>query len=491
MPYTAIHELLETIVSVTGYRDYVLALPGGVQRRANLDMLIEKAKAYESTSYKGLFHFLRYVEQLRKYQVDYGEANTSDEMGDAVRLMSIHKSKGLEFPVVIVAGMGKRFNTQDIHSQMVIHQDLGIGVDAVYLKERMQAPTFLKKMIQNETRLENLGEELRVLYVALTRAKEKLILTGTLKSVEEKRKQYDRIRSQTGRPLAFGLLQKAASYLDFLVPALMRLEQDHAKGAYPPIQVEVLTEEEILMESVIEEERRQIRREDIEAIDPDNVYDSKVHDHLRESWLFRYPYEEQSHWSRKFSVSELKRAAYEPQTEEESGTRLYEKPLHEKSDEEIVPKFRRSQDETDISGAARGTAYHRILELLDYSCSYTRETLKAAIQRFVEDAKIDSVSVQSVNPDDLWHFLQSDCAARMQKAALSGKLRKEQPFVLGVEAGRVYQEADPERKEELLIVQGMIDLFFEEDGEIVLLDYKTDWVHNEEELGKGADQIPA
>ena len=476
VPYTAIHELLETIVSVTGYRDYVLALPGGVQRRANLDMLIEKAKAYESTSYKGLFHFLRYVEQLRKYQVDYGEANTSDEMGDAVRLMSIHKSKGLEFPVVIVAGMGKRFNTQDIHSQMVIHQDLGIGVDAVYLKERMQAPTFLKKMIQNETRLENLGEELRVLYVALTRAKEKLILTGTLKSVEEKRKQYDRIRSQTGRPLAFGLLQKAASYLDFLVPALMRLEQDHAKGAYPPIQVEVLTEEEILMESVIEEERRQIRREDIEAIDPDNVYDSKVHDHLRESWLFRYPYEEQSHWSRKFSVSELKRAAYEPQTEEN--------PLHEKSDEEIVPKFRRSQDETDISGAARGTAYHRILELLDYSCSYTRETLKAAIQRFVEDAKIDSVSVQSVNPDDLWHFLQSDCAARMQKAALSGKLRKEQPFVLGVEAGRVYQEADPERKEELLIVQGMIDLFFEEDGEIVLLDYKTDWVHNEEELVK-------
>ena len=230
VPYTAIHELLETIVSVTGYRDYVLALPGGVQRRANLDMLIEKAKAYESTSYKGLFHFLRYVEQLRKYQVDYGEANTSDEMADAVRLMSIHKSKGLEFPVVIVAGMGKRFNTQDIHSQMVIHQDLGIGVDAVYLKERMQAPTFLKKMIQNETRLENLGEELRVLYVALTRAKEKLILTGTLKSVEEKRKQYDRIRSQTGRPLAFGLLQKAASYLDFLVPALMRLEQDHAKG---------------------------------------------------------------------------------------------------------------------------------------------------------------------------------------------------------------------------------------------------------------------
>lgn len=474
VPYTAIHELLEQIVSQTGYRDYVLAMPGGIQRRANLDMLIEKAKAYESTSYKGLFHFLRYVEQLQKYQVDYGEANTSDEMADTVRLMSIHKSKGLEFPIVIVSGMGKKFNTQDIQRKVVIHQDLGIGVDAVYLKERMQAPSFLKKMIQNETRLENLGEELRVLYVALTRAKEKLIITGTLKHAGEKQKQYERVKSQTERQLSFGLLQKAGSYLDFLIPALVRLD-DPEWSEKVPIRVEILTEEDVLMESVMEEERKQIRREDIEAIDPEQLYDEEIRNHLMESYLFRYPYEEESRWKRKFSVSELKRAAHEPQPEEEESVRMFEKP-----EEEIIPKFRKG--ETKIRGAARGTAYHRILELLDFGKSYTMETLEEEIRQFVEAEKIDEASAGAVEREDILKFLQSDCAARMQKAAQNGKLKKEQPFVLGVEADRIYPENGGEKSGELLVVQGIIDLFFEEDGEIVLLDYKTDRVRTEEEL---------
>ena len=437
-------------------------------------MLIEKAKAYESTSYKGLFHFLRYVEQLQKYQVDYGEANTSDEMADTVRLMSIHKSKGLEFPIVIVSGMGKKFNTQDIQRKVVIHQDLGIGVDAVYLKERMQAPSFLKKMIQNETRLENLGEELRVLYVALTRAKEKLIITGTLKHAGEKQKQYERVKSQTERQLSFGLLQKAGSYLDFLIPALVRLD-DPEWSEKVPIRVEILTEEDVLMESVMEEERKQIRREDIEAIDPEQLYDEEIRNHLMESYLFRYPYEEESRWKRKFSVSELKRAAHEPQPEEEESVRMFEKP-----EEEIIPKFRKG--ETKIRGAARGTAYHRILELLDFGKSYTMETLEEEIRQFVEAEKIDEASAGAVEREDILKFLQSDCAARMQKAAQNGKLKKEQPFVLGVEADRIYPENGGEKSGELLIVQGIIDLFFEEDGEIVLLDYKTDRVRTEEEL---------
>ena len=474
VPYTAIHELLEEIVSKTGYRDYVLAMPGGIQRRANLDMLIEKAKAYESTSYKGLFHFLRYVEQLQKYQVDYGEANTSDEMADTVRLMSIHKSKGLEFPIVIVSGTGKKFNTQDIQRKVVIHQDLGIGVDAVYLKERMQAPSFLKKLIQNETRLENLGEELRVLYVALTRAKEKLIITGTMKSIEEKQKHFERVRTQKERRLSFGMLQKAGSYLDFLIPALIRLDRTDPDTRRPPICVETLTEEEVLMESVMEEERIQIHREDIESIDPEQVHDAELGEHLKQSVLFEYPYEYQSRWSRNFSVSELKRAAYEPETVEE-GVRLFEKP-----EKEIIPKFRKG--ETKVQGAARGTAYHRILELLDFARTYTEEELEKEIQRLVQEEKIDERSAEAVDRGDLLKFLQSECALRMQKAAKEGRLKKEQPFVLGVEAGRIYTGHPEEPGGELLIVQGIIDLFFEEDGEIVLLDYKTDRVRTGEEL---------
>ena len=153
---------------------------GGAQRRANLDMLIEKARAYEATSYKGLFHFVRYIEQLQKYDVDYGEASIEDEYADTVRVMTIHKSKGLEFPVVITAGMGKRFNMQDARSAVALHAGMGVGLDAVDLEYRTKIPSIIKKVIQKEEALESLGEELRVLYVALTRAKEKLIITGTL-----------------------------------------------------------------------------------------------------------------------------------------------------------------------------------------------------------------------------------------------------------------------------------------------------------------------
>ncbi len=153
---------------------------------ANVQMLVAKAAAYEGTSYKGLFNFVRYIEQLKKYNVDYGEANLADEQADTVRIMSIHKSKGLEFPIVIVAGMGKLFNTQDVKGSIVIHPELGVGMDVIDLKKRTKAPTLLKKVIQKQVAVENLGEEMRVLYVAMTRAKEKLILTGVCKDARTK-----------------------------------------------------------------------------------------------------------------------------------------------------------------------------------------------------------------------------------------------------------------------------------------------------------------
>ena len=149
-------------------------------------MLIEQAIHYEDTSYKGLFHFVRYIEKLRKYDVDYGEADIINENENAVRIMSIHKSKGLEFPVVFAAGMGKTFNTQDTRSRLILHPELGIGLDCMDTVRRTKTPTLLKRTLARQTEEENLGEELRVLYVALTRAKEKLILCGCLKDVEKK-----------------------------------------------------------------------------------------------------------------------------------------------------------------------------------------------------------------------------------------------------------------------------------------------------------------
>ena len=203
VPYTPMHELLWKILDRTGYGDYVAAMPGGAQRRANLDMLIEKARAYEATSYKGLFHFVRYIEQLQKYDVDYGEASIEDEYADTVRVMTIHKSKGLEFPVVITAGMGKRFNMQDARSAVALHAGMGVGLDAVDLEYRTKIPSIIKKVIQKEEALESLGEELRVLYVALTRAKEKLIITGTLSKPEDKIAGYQMFRKDTEGTLYF------------------------------------------------------------------------------------------------------------------------------------------------------------------------------------------------------------------------------------------------------------------------------------------------
>ena len=212
VPYTPMHELLWKILETTGYGDYVASMPGGAQRKANLDMLIEKARAYESTSYKGLFHFVRYIEQLQKYDVDYGEASIEDEHADTVRVMTIHKSKGLEFPVVIVAGMGKRFNMQDARSAVALHAGMGVGLDAVNLEYRTKIPSIIKKVIQKEEALESLGEELRVLYVALTRAKEKLIITGTLSNPEDKISDGRVFQGNKRKELSFLQLSHAMTY---------------------------------------------------------------------------------------------------------------------------------------------------------------------------------------------------------------------------------------------------------------------------------------
>lgn len=249
VPYTPMHELLWKILETTGYGDYVASMPGGAQRKANLDMLIEKARAYESTSYKGLFHFVRYIEQLQKYDVDYGEASIEDEHADTVRVMTIHKSKGLEFPVVIVAGMGKRFNMQDARSAVALHAGMGVGLDAVNLEYRTKIPSIIKKVIQKEEALESLGEELRVLYVALTRAKEKLIITGTLSNPEDKISDGRVFQGNKRKELSFLQLSHAVTYWDFILPAVLRTEGE-------PLKLQILHVEDVVKESIEEEEKK-------------------------------------------------------------------------------------------------------------------------------------------------------------------------------------------------------------------------------------------
>ena len=216
-PYTSIRDLLQQILDDYDYLNYVTALPAGSKRRANVEMLLTKASAFEKTSYFGLFHFIRYMEQLEKYDVDYGEADTLDENADVVRIMSIHKSKGLEFPVVFVSGLSKRFNMQDANQSLIVDMDLGVAVDYVNPGRRIKNKTLRRAVLSAKMKEDSLAEELRVLYVALTRAREKLILTSVIDKADEKWE----LAQMTGQErLTYLDFCEAGSYMDFLLPIL-------------------------------------------------------------------------------------------------------------------------------------------------------------------------------------------------------------------------------------------------------------------------------
>ena len=459
--YLPIHEFLWFVLEDTGYGDYLAAQPGGEQREANVRMLIERAISFEKTSYRGLFHFVRYMEQLESYQEDFGEAGITGENEDAVRIMTIHKSKGLEFPIVIVGGLGKSFNRQDTRSRVVIHPDLGIGVDYVDTRRRVKIPLLPKKVLQKALDLEMLGEELRVLYVAFTRAKEKLILLGSVKKLEEKLEQSQGIEKNSLKPLSFSRLSSAGTYMDWILPAAAGSSFDLSQ-----IQPGLLLKEAIGQQISMEELRERLRRPE-ELPERDETFAKELEKQFHEI----YPYEEETSLRVKVSVSELKKAG---QTEDEDvDTLLYPQ-------EEIVPYIPRfMQEEAPVSGAARGTAYHRVLECLDLSDLYHSDKVREAIGKLVEEGKLTREQADVVRPYDIYAFGKTDLARRMMAAKGRGQLHTEQPFVIKLpacELGLGYASREP------VLVQGIIDAYFYEEDGIVVVDYKTDYVRQGEEL---------
>ncbi|RKI93228.1 helicase-exonuclease AddAB subunit AddA [Parablautia intestinalis] len=484
--YTPIHKLIQEILSDTGYLDYVTARPGGQQRRANVEMLLTRAAAFENTSYYGLFHFLRYVEQLEKYEVDYGEADVLDENADVVRIMSIHKSKGLEFPVCFVAGLSKRFNMQDLSGRLIADIDMGIGVDYVDSVLRLKSHTLKKNVVALKMKLDALGEEMRVLYVAMTRAKEKLILTAMTEDTEkfrEKLKQEkelgEQIKDREGK-VPFSVLLGAGCYLDFIFPCME--------------DVQLVDAGKQLIED-IEGAVSQIRlRQNLEMTGTDN----KLMAQLSEQFNRTYPYQYLSGLFVKTTVSELKKKGMHDlsersmedlegekrqgqRIEQAFGRKLYEEP-------EIVPyipSFIRAKEK--MSGADRGSAYHKVMELLDFKAiirtEKTPEGIKAQLNRqmddFVSQGLLEQTWREGISMAKLYTFFESSLAGRIMQAADAGKLCREQPFVLGLAAGRLGEEF-PEGEQ--VLIQGIIDVFFEEDGKIVVADYKTDAVSDPKEL---------
>lgn len=476
VPYTSIHELLWKILDETGYEDYVSAMPGGEQRKANLKMLVQKARTFESTSYKGLFHFVRYIEQLKKYNVDYGEANIEDEQSDTVRIMTIHKSKGLEFPIVFVVGMGKGMNFQDARSRVVLHPKLGIGLDVVDLERRTRCPSIIKKVIQSEETVDTLAEELRVLYVAYTRAKEKLITTGSIANRERRFVWYKMACDTEEQVLPYYRRCKVSSYWDWVLPAVLRLKESKV------IRMEIWNALRVVQGEIEREVAGDIKRQVLEQWDTERVYQSEMEQNLNEQFGYRYPYEYSRNQKLKFTVSELKKRMYQEEQSEEELENLGEELYKEPEVVPLIPKF--LQEEEELTGALRGTAYHRVLELLRFKQiteDYGEDELVKELLAYVKAGKLGEDEAGCIRSRDILRFLHSTSGRRMIQAARAEKMFKEQPFVLGVDETEVYPEGT---KGELVLVQGIIDVYFEEADGLVVLDYKTDKIFSAEELAE-------
>lgn len=501
VPDTPIHELIEIILRETGYGHYVAAMPAGNRRTANLNMLLEKAAAYEKTSYKGLFHFVRYIDELQKYDVDFGEADMVGENEDVVRIMSIHKSKGLEFPIVIVSGMGKNFNKQDTRSKMVLHPELGIGLDYMDGKKRIKSPTIAKKAIAKQIDLENLGEELRVLYVALTRAKEKLILTGTLKDAPEKLeffRQQANLSKAADRPLSYLTREGASGYLDWILPAVLSYGDK-----YP---VRIVEAAELVLDEV---ENQLEQNEDLtERIGEIKAADPQLVGQLKQRFSQRYPYQVDVLRKNKYSVSELKHRAMREKFEaeqEETIPAFLEEPVTP-----TIPLFIQREEsveqETANRGALRGTAVHRVMECYDFA---SEKSVQEQMEAMEKEEKITADMRALVKEQTVADFVSSETGKRMALAQRGGALYREKPFAMGFteeelenygfgadsntdSCENIYEKTDSDQEkeeqkrirheEDLTLIQGIIDVFWIEKDGIVLLDYKTDRVQQAKEL---------
>lgn len=456
--YLPIHKLMEQFLEETGYLYTVSALPGGVQRRINVEMLLTRAESFEKTSYSGLFHFIRYMEQLEKYDIDYGETGASDENADVVRIMSIHKSKGLEFPVCFVSGLSKRFNRQDSVAPVLMDMDLGLAIDWVDPTARIRHTTLKKNVLARKLNADSMGEELRVLYVALTRAEEKLILTGTCK--EDKLPQEDATQGAYGYSAL--RLQEASSYYDLVLPVWQSVGR----------RLQICTQEELLQAELVRASLGYNSRQKLfeEAGKEPEAAELALCERLQKP----YAHENLAGLFVKTTVSELKKEGMQEEAAE--GLELF-------PEEEVVPylpQFVREQEE-NVSGTTRGSAYHRLLEIFPFERqeTWTAEKIRTVIEEYKADRRLSEEYAAAINVYKIRAFLQTPLAARMAKAARSNRLHREQPFVLGLSANRLNTDF-PE--DETVLIQGIIDVYLEEEDGIVLADYKTDLVKDPKEL---------
>lgn len=485
--YLSLDELIWKIYIDTGYYNYVGLMPNGALRQANLKMLFQRAKQYESSNFKGLYNFINFIEKLRLSSGDLGAAKLIGENDDVIRIMSIHKSKGLEFPVVFLSSTGKQFNLMDLNQNILLHQEMGIGVKYINYERQVQYDTLTKTAMRNKILVETLSEEMRILYVALTRAKEKLFITGLAKDYE---KEAENIEKQICRypkyldkinPI---LVKKYKRYLDWIM-LVYNYEKETAKNF---VNFNIYKKKELLdsFEDIKKEEID--AKEFLEKQDVDNDKIKKIEEIL--NWS--YDYELSTTIPTKTSVTKIKQMQNEETVETTLDNYLIDVEKDEENKEKIQennlpkPQFLRKEDDDKITSAQKGTLVHLCLQKLNEKQEYTLQEIKDLINELELKQIITNKEARSISTYKILAFTKSTIWKELRKAKT---VEKEKPFYINILAKEIYNQ----EVEEDILVQGIIDLYYiNENDKLVLVDYKTDYVEkgkDEELLNKYRKQL--
>lgn len=451
--YLNLAELLWKIYNDTGFYNYVSLMPNGALRQANLKMLFERAKEYEKTSFKGLFNFIRFIEKIKIGASDLSSAKIIGENENVVRIMSIHKSKGLEFPIVFLANASKEMNKEDQKDKIVLNSKLGLGPEYINYEKGIRYTTSAKQAIKVANHRESVAEEMRVLYVALTRAKEKLIISGTAKDYlkeAEKKKELLEIYKSEVKGVSPILLKKNTSYLDWIDFVLYTKDMSDVITKVIHSKAELLEERE---------------KEEIKV--PKFDFNKKVNtEEIKNKLNFEYRYDFATRLQSKSTVSKIKAMSADEITTDNIGLASVE------------PKF--MLDTEKVTSSEKGSLMHLMLQKINFRENYDQEKLESLRDELVAKKFITELQAKSIDIRKIFDFINSDFAREIKNAKL---IEKEKAFCTKLLAKTVYEDAGD--KDEIL-VQGIIDLYFiNEKDELILVDYKTDYVENgKEELLK-------
>ena len=479
--YLALDELIWKIYSDTGYYNYVGLMPNGNLRQANLKMLFERAKKYETASFKGLYNFINFIEKLKINSGDLSSAKIIGENDDVIRIMSIHKSKGLEFPVVFLVNTNKQFNEQDIKKNPVLlHQELGIGAKYINYNAQVQYDTLTREAIKNVIRNENISEEMRILYVALTRAKEKLIITGIsndyakqLENIEQQKNIYAKKDGKIN-PI---LVKKYKTYLEWILLVYL-YEQANTEEL---LKLNRIEQNSILEYKMENDEKENTSQKVIETLNQKIIDKNKINK-IKEQIEYEYPNKLAIDIPTKSSVTKIKQMKNkqlgidfesldnEGNVNKENSTADTKNITFEK------PKFLQEEKDNQITNAQKGTLTHLCLQKLKPKKEYNLEKIQTLIQNLEMNKIITEKEREAINPYKILQFTKSKIWKQLKNAK---EYYQERPFYINVPASEIYNEDI----EENVLVQGIIDLYFvNEIGNIVLVDYKTDYVENGKEL---------